>query len=161
MLTAQQQKEVERLIPYAGKIANSFSHSEDYQQEAFLALCIAVEKYNPKYGVPVDQFAGLCIRNHLLKVRRRESHNKLFALAPNMPDPRDQGQKANVLHHIIDNLPAQFRYVANARWVEKQKTSDIARKLGLPILTVRDIINDARAAIQAGLDDSVITFDEA
>ena len=160
MLSEKQQREVERLIPYAGKIAYSFSPSEDYQQEAFLALCIAVEKFDKERGVPIDQFAGLCIRNHLLKVRRRESHNRLYSLGTNLPDRRDMGQRATELHRIIDALPSSLRFVAQARWVDRKKTSEIASFLGLTVEATRDIINDARLAVKSGIDDSVISFNE-
>lgn len=160
MLTEAQQKEVVRLIPYAGKIANSFSRSEDYQQEAFFALCVAVEKFDPTRGVPIDQFAGLCIRHHLLKIRRRESHSHLYALGTNVPDRRGTGERITELHHIIDSLPAALRYVAIARWVEKQKIGDIARKVGLTSKVIRAILKDAKLAIKAGIDDSVLSFQE-
>ena len=91
---------VVRYRSYALSIANDFyfpgGDRDDVQQEALIAITVAVRSYRESRGVPFTPFLGLCVSRWLssaLKMSRREKHHVLNEAARNLVD--EDGETAS------------------------------------------------------------------
>lgn len=70
-LTPEQQKDVERLIPYAATVARKFGRDDQLYSEAMLALCEAVATFDEAKGTPLHIWVGTKIKWKLLNYKRK------------------------------------------------------------------------------------------
>jgi DNA-directed RNA polymerase specialized sigma subunit len=61
-LTTIQQREIERLIPLAKRLAKRYAKHEA-EGEAFMALCLAVPEYDASRGTTLDAWAKMMVTN--------------------------------------------------------------------------------------------------
>lgn len=54
-----------RFITMIAKKYSAYAELDDLEQEGYLALCTAVEKYDPEQGVPFINYAALWIRQYM------------------------------------------------------------------------------------------------
>jgi hypothetical protein len=82
-LTVEQRQEIERLVPLAKRLAKRHAKHEDLDDaegEALMALCNAMQEYDPTRGTTLDAWVKLCITNalnHWMRHRVWEKRKRL------------------------------------------------------------------------------------
>ena len=148
MLTAEQQCECEKLIPYAMHIARSFSKTDDeYESEAMLALCCAVDTYDESFGPTLEFYVGTCVRNRLGSMRKKIRHGGL----PKIVYAREETS----VFDAIEGLPDELRALVQHRWIEQRTWKELKRITGKPVRDLRAMEQEARAKVRSMLDDMI------
>lgn len=150
MLSAKQQAEVVRLLPYVQRIARSFGLDDEFDSEAQLILCEAVPTWKPEFGVPIDQYVGVCVRRRLSGLLRRQTALPLNDV--------EAPSKCMNLHELVERLPERVRECARLRWSEDLFLHEVANVLGHKKSIVAGRLREARRFAQSMLENEGIDF---
>ena len=128
--------------------------AEDVVQEAWLAAL----RRQPDAAV-LPAWMRTAVRNLALNVRReeerRESREARVARSPLEPDSSEVLAQVEVQRRVLDALAAldePYRSAVGLRYLEDQPPRAIARKLGLPVNTVRTHLRRGLAELRRKLE---------
>lgn len=172
MLTPEQQKQVEEMLPMAESIARRFSRDDDVIGMATLALCEAVRRYRFGGSLTLSSYCGMHVRNEVRRYLKRERRMRRIGTAGGAPsrahieDASAKGRRTrrsaedfiscaahnldeslsttdNVLPSLVSRLPTRLQAVAHHRWILQDTLEDTAIALELPVHTIHRMAREA------------------
>jgi RNA polymerase sigma factor (sigma-70 family) len=154
MLTPEQRKQCEELLPLVKKLARAnFGADPDYQAEAALALCQAVERFDPNHGRTLKSWVCEYVTYKLLKFyHQRRAEYRAAKRTIDAGNVLESYDGAAALYGIWEDLPRHLHDIARARWIENLTVAEIARRLRLRRETVKQRINEARKYVHPYLE---------
>jgi len=137
------------------------ANADEIVQESFLTLWRKASVYAPDRG-SVPAWLFVIARNLRISQLRREAPSQALAADySEMPDPdprQDEMLASRQLHGIvqtaISELPPDQREVVRLAYLEGISHGDIAKRLGLPLGTVKSRMRLAYGKIRASLEDA-------
>lgn len=122
----------------------------DLEQEAYIALTIAANRYMPGLGVNFSTYAYTFIRNHLLRIIRHVEIGKkyetsltdesvLFNIADEEPICHNYSDDIpqDVLYKAMESLSQEERMILEEYVLHKKTFRDLALELGVHYSTVK------------------------
>ena len=147
----------------AGRFAEGFSEQDrqDLRQEAAIAFCRALEKYDEAGEVSFGHFAKVCMENRLtswVRKQRKELHNAVDALpdetADHAQDPAryilEKEDYLALCAKIRDFLSA-YEYKIWTLFISGHTAAEIAGTLGCEKKSVENAIFRVRRKLRASL----------
>ncbi|MDB5035394.1 MAG: polymerase, sigma-24 subunit, subfamily [Chlorobi bacterium] len=150
--------------------------AEDLTQEAFIKAFNSLQSFNTEYAFSTWLYkiaSNNCI-DYLRKRRLKtvsidapvqthdgEVHMEIADPSAVRPDvPLTSAERTAVLQDAIRNLPEKYRIVIELRHTQEMEYADIARKLELPLGTVKAHLFRARALLLKRLQGKLVHFEE-
>lgn len=139
----------------AAALVRDRATDEDARQEAWMAALRRRE--NPlRFGAWLRGAARLLTLRGRRGEERRRRHENIAAAGAGAPSPADVLAREAVRRRVIDAVLAlapAYRDVVLLRFWERLPPREVARRLDLPVETVRTRLKRAAAALRARLDD--------
>lgn len=138
-----------RLRPLAATVARGVRDDADTIADAMLALCEAVLKYDPQYGLSVDEYVAL-------EIHRRVRDADMRAFPPDTPNRVKYRESRPVVHRdaggpsvqeAIAALPQPSQDVALAR-SSGNTWREIAASTGLSVQECRRLYHEAKVSLR-------------
>lgn len=130
--------------------------AEDLAQETFIRAYKSFDQFDPsrRFGPWLFRIGVNLTLDHLRR-RKRRGWWSLFSEAnsermpdPACPDPRQQLELSQEVHHVLEQLPDAYRMVLVMRDLENFSTSEIAAMLNRKEATIRWRLAEARTRFQ-------------
>lgn len=148
----------EPLYGFFRRRLESRERAEDLAQETFVAVILAVQRYEPRALVRTYLY-GIALK--LLAAERRRPANQETALDPVAePAVRETLETALWIKSALEKLEATEREILMLREYEQLSYAEIADLLHIPVNTVRSRLFRARMAIKNHLQPSLKIGDQ-
>ena len=150
------------LINYIMTIIPSMEDAEDISQDTFNKAFNSIGSFDNRYAFSTWLFN--IAKNRTIDVLRHKQLNPIsiqnregveMEFDSNISSPEEEmitNQGIDVIINMIQNLPNEYREVAELRFIKDYPYEKIAKELNLPIGTVKTRINRARKQLHTLLD---------
>ena len=155
-LTAEQQKQVESLVPYVKVMASRrCPGDEDAISVATLALCRATVLYKPGKGTTLKTYAIWYVRGRLTDYIRGKHQTRAAEVQPpsivHVPY-EDKGFERVDVEDLLSLLPKRDREMFRLRYLADFSYQRISNMFGLSRERVRQICNRCKARLRREID---------
>ena len=151
------------------RIVGDRSEAEEILQEAFVRVWTRAEIYDARMGTPLPWIVRVARNRAIDRLRARRSRAAIDTPAPAahiaeaVPASDIQGPEAVVLDaerrqaltDALADLPAEQRQLIQAAFFEGHTHSELARRFGLPLGTVKTRIRTGMIAMRQRLEHTV------
>lgn len=153
------------------RIVRDRGEAEDILQETFVRVWNRAEIYDARIGGPLPWIVRVARNRALDRIRARKVRASVDAPPPDvdtaviepMPDAAIQSPEAAVLEaerrlrltDALAGLPLEQRRLIEAAFFEGYTHSELARRFGLPLGTVKTRIRAGMMAMRHGLEHAV------
>jgi RNA polymerase sigma-70 factor (ECF subfamily) len=125
------------------RILREAAEAEDVVQEVFVQVWRQAERYDEKRGRPEAWLCTIARTRALDRLRRRASRREDAAEAAPPPSARPRPDEALAVRTALEALPDAQRTALELAYFEGLTQSEIARRLGEPLGTVKTRIRTA------------------
>jgi RNA polymerase sigma-70 factor (ECF subfamily) len=151
------------------RIVRDRAEAEEILQEAFVRVWTRVETYDARMGGPLPWIVRVARNFAIDRLRARQTRAAVNTPAPDghvsetVPDADVQNPEAAVLDaerrqalsHAMATLPPEQRHLIEAAFFEGYTHSELARRFGLPLGTVKTRIRAGMIAMRQRLEHAV------
>jgi RNA polymerase sigma factor (sigma-70 family) len=158
------------IVKLIGRMVRNREEVEDLAQEAFIKTFTSLASFNEEYAFSTWLFK-IATNNAIDHIRKKklqtfsinkpiesEESDYSFELQDTEPEPDQEliaAQRKKMLDDAMNSLPPRYRQVIIMRHVEEKEYQEIAKKLKLPLGTVKAHIFRARELLYKQLRDKM------
>ncbi len=142
------------------KMVRNVDDAEDLTIEAFAKAFRNLDKFDPKFTFSTWLFR-VATNNCIDFIRRKKLETTSISsgytdssgseiamdLRDHNPNPQEdviKGQRSQIVHHIVDKLPARYQTLVRMRYFSELSYEEIAKELNAPLGTVKAQLHRAR-----------------